>query len=253
MRAIMVSVNYSDLLAITLPYNRQHFDEVYVVTSRADCPNVAPITDANDARFLATDLFYENGASFNKWAALEWGLDQIGRKGWLCIMDADVLWPKDGKDSLTRIMQRGFLLSPLRRMMIDLPAPFTRESIPEESKWKEYPIHRNVNEWAGYSQIFHAEDIHLGAAPWHQTDWKHAGGADSFFQAKWPLQFKLRPNFHCLHLGPAGVNWMGRASRYLDGSEPEGAGDKCRAVQGIWAERHLRRRRGEDPFAPEKI
>ena len=33
MRAILVAVDYADLLAITLPYNRQHFYEVMVVTS----------------------------------------------------------------------------------------------------------------------------------------------------------------------------------------------------------------------------
>ena len=99
MRAFLVSVDYTDLLALTLPCNRHHFTEVFVVTSTADAPSVRPVADACRAEVLATDLFYASGADFNKWLALEWALDHVGRKGWICLMDADVVWPKGAKVS----------------------------------------------------------------------------------------------------------------------------------------------------------
>lgn len=251
MRAILVSVDYADLLAITLPYNKHHFESVMVVTSPADIETVAVATICG-AQVFVTGSFYERGAIFNKWLALEQGLDHIGREGWICIMDADVLWPKEilGKsvnpENNANWMSVGNLYSPLRRMMSSLPYPF---ALPSEDTWSNYPIHRNVNEWAGYTQIFHADDPHLGPAPWHETSWRHAGGADSMFQRKWPAECKVRPTFEVLHLGPAGTNWCGRATPYLDGRKPARAGERLAQLQGFMRSR----RRTPGRFAEEKL
>lgn len=260
-RAITVSVNYSDCLAITLPYVRHHFSEYTIVTTPADAVNVCPIADANDARVLTTDLFTYKGASFAKWLALEWGLSQIGRKGWLCLLDADVLWPKDlmvrsqydtikwhHPDHPTMYQDKGQLFSPLRRMYPTIPRSL--DTIPPEDQWSHWPVHRNVSEFAGYSQCFHADDPVLGNPPWHQVDWMHCGGADSFFQAKWPQERKIRPSWSVLHLGEAGQNWCGRSSTYADGSVPPDAQDRRERVAKIWQDR--RGKKGMEAFKQER-
>lgn len=235
MNAVIVCVDYADLLAVTLPYNRHHFDRVLVVTAHKDVVTRA-VCREHDAETHVTNAFYRSGASFNKWLALEEGLDLFGRKDWLCIMDADVLWPNrlpamcsacghgngmkycpqvhgdpQGKDEHRWVRWQdgltiGKLYAPLRRMRPELTAC-------PEAEWGKYPIHKNVAEWAGYSQVFHCDDPVLGRPPWHQIDWKHAGGADSFFQMKWTPANKIRPAFEVLHLGEAGINWMGRADK----------------------------------------
>lgn len=226
-RAILISVDYADLLAVSLPHNRHHFEEVTVVTSTADVATqqiAAPF-----AYVVKTDLFYEQGAIFNKWKALEYGLDCMGRYGLICVMDADVLWPKE----IPKIdYNPECLYSPLRRMMIDTSKP-----IPPERLWPKFDLHPNVDEFAGYSQIFHATDHHLGPAPWHETNWKHAGGADSFFQFKWPPSHKIRPPFEVLHLGEAGENWCGRVTPYLDGGVDPAAGDRASLMRRIYHKR----------------
>lgn len=255
-KAVCVCVDYSDILALTLPYNIHQFSEVFIVTSPVDRPNVEKVVESLSAvhhyrasvSVLDTDLFYHDGAKFNKWAALEWGLDQCGRDGWICLLDADVLWPKGAWAQLLSI-RPGFLYTPRRRMMPSLPK--TAAEIPSEDKWTSYPLHPNDAEFAGYSQIFHSSDTRLGNPPWHETDWLHAGGADSFFQMKWPPQLKVRPRFEVLHLGPAGVNWMGRASALTDGSVPAGAMEKHREMQRMFMQR--RGRSGPGRFDPEKI
>lgn len=250
MKAILVSVDYADLLAITLPYNRHHFSEVMVVTTPEDT-GTHKVAQDNHCVVYVTNSFYQGGAVFNKWKALEEGLDRIGRDGWLCIMDADVLWPK--QVALHRYLQPGFLYTPRRRMMVD-PSPILTQGIPREDLWITYPVHPQEREFAGYSQIFHASDFVLGDPPWHQVDWKHAGGADSFFQAKWPERCKVRPDFHVLHLGPAGVNWCGRASSYLDGRKPDRAEERQSQLTGfLWARRAWSPATGKGKFAHERL
>lgn len=242
MRAIIVCVDYSDLLEITLERNIHHFDEVMIVTSNKDLKTRAMISNSGKTRLFVTDLFYENGAVFNKWLALEAGLDLFGRWGWICLMDADVIWPKVIRNFHPMI---GRLYSPLRRMYNPIKLP-----VPKEEDWKNYPIHRNIHEFAGYTQIFHAEDRVLGEPPWHEVCWKHAGGADSFFQRKWIEYNKIRPNFEVLHLGEAGKNWFGRATPYLNGELDINSEQRQKLQKSIW---HLRRKNKDPNFTSEKI
>lgn len=239
MNAILVSVDYSDYLSLTLPYNRHHFDRVVVVTSPQDRETVNLAYD-NDCYAFTTTAFYEDGAVFNKWKALEYGLDFLGREGVICIMDADILWPKEAQ----LVTCSGFLYTPFRRMLTE---PIRK--VPDESEWPNFPLHRQQREYAGYTQVFHADDPVLGDPPWHETNWKHAGGADSFFQARWPESKKIRPKFEVLHLGESGVNWCGRASAYLDGTVPDDRAEKIKQVRNFIRGRTT----GPNRFDGEKI
>jgi hypothetical protein len=228
LRAVLVAVDYADILEVTLAYNRHHFYGVTVVTSSADMESVKEVCRKYQATIYATDAFYANGATFNKWAAVEEALDSIGRNGWLCLMDADVLWPKVIPEFS---LEMGKLYTPSRRMG-EIPKPFML--LPEE-RWKDLSI--LGEEFAGYSQIFHADDPHLGNPPWHELDWLHAGGADTAFQNKWPDDCKIRPPFEVLHLGPAWANWWGRTTDYLDGNKPKDVEEKRARMREMFQDR----------------
>lgn len=230
LNAILVCVDYADYLSICLPVNRHHFDRMLVVTTPTDAATQA-VAARHGCELFQTTSFYDDGADFNKWKALEQGLDQLGREGWLCVMDADVLWPHDLGNWAP---QQGYLYTPYRRMMTDMTRP-----IPPEHSWASFPRHHVLSDFSGYTQIFHAADPCLGAAPWHQTHWKHAGGADTFFQMQWPAARKQRPPWECLHLGEAGQNWCGRATEYLGGALPEGA-----AARQAQLRSYMQQRRG---------
>lgn len=217
LRMILVSVDYGDLLEITLPYNRQHFDEVMVVTVPTDERSITT-AQTNDAKVFTTQSFYDNGADFNKWKALEQGLDQFGRHGNICFMDADILWPKLIVDWE---IERDCLYTPFCYLCSDL-----KRGIPTEDKWEQYRLRAHVLEFPGYTQIFNVEDKHLPKhPPWHQINWRHAGGADSFFQRRWQGEYRQRPPFKVIHLGHTGRNWCGRSTSYLDGTVPKDASD----------------------------
>lgn len=242
-RAILVCVDYWDYLALTLPHNRHHFDDVMVVTTPQDKRSQFVATRYG-AQVYMTESFYDDGADFNKWKALEEGLDAYGREGLMCIMDADILWPRDA--SFTR--RKDHLITPTRRMM-----PSHQEAIPAEHRWKEFPLHGNLGEFAGYSQIFFADDIHLPEPPWHETNWRHAGGADSFFQRLWPDNFKIRPGFEVLHLGESGSNWCGRSTPYLTGETPDPQRQRTMTTRTYMRNRRESLKQTGDPYAWEKL
>jgi hypothetical protein len=139
---------------------------------------------------------------------------------------------------------KGKLYTPCRYMYPEV------YRVPPEEEWPLYPTHPNVGEFAGYCQIFHAEDPVLGPAPWHDTRWKHAGGADSFFQRKWDIRNKVRPSWRCLHIGPCGMNWAGRATKYADGSVPPDSDVKTNQIREFM---RLRKQTVGDRFRHEKI
>lgn len=202
MRAVTVCVDYSDFLSVTLPRNLRHFESIAVVTSSADVPTQR-LAQELDCPCFVTDSFYDDGADFNKWKALEEGLDRFGRKGWLCLLDADVIWPSN---PVLPELEVNKLYGPYRRLLPDYAG-----TIPEESGWDSLPQHPNVGEIAGYSQIFHADAPALGPPPWHEINWRHAGCADSFFQQRWKPENRVRLDWDVLHLGESGKNWCGRS------------------------------------------
>lgn len=232
MNAILVCVDYSDIAQYTIKYNRHHFNTVCMVTTPDDVKS-QQLANETECLLFITDAFTRNGATFNKWLALEEGLDYLGRTGFISVMDADILWPKDLKGWQP---EKSYLYTPLRHMHEDLRQRFAvvkgpveqgqlisqsqieHSLIPPEDIWWQFPTHRNIAEWSGYTHIFHADDPYLGKPPWYETNWKHAGGADSFFQLKWPLIYKRRPPWNCMHLGSSGKNWCGRSTPYVDGT-----------------------------------
>lgn len=243
MRAIMVCVDFHDVLSLTLSRQVNHFHSLHIITDRKHHADTYAVCEPfPNVQVLQTDLFYADGAHFAKYRALEWALDQIGRHGWLTILDADIVYPAFA--DMSRYLRRGYLYTPLRRICDPIP-----QVIPEESVWGTYPIHPQFREWAGYSQTFHCEDARLGQPPWHQIDWTGCQGGDSFLQAKWPTEYKIRPPFEVLHLGRPGVNWLGRATPYMDGTSPP------ESIQRIITVRNMIRSRTSGPgrFDHEKI
>lgn len=207
MNAITVCVNYSDLLKITLPRNRRHFNDYLIVTSHDDLETVR-VAAKNNCSCFQTNAFYLHGAMFNKGLAMEQGFDVLGREGQICILDADIVLPQYA----TFDIEIGKLYSPYRFMLDKV------EDYNDELEWGRLPTRQDF-EHCGYCTYFDTRDPHL-SKPWYGLNWSHAGGCDSEFQSKWPLVDRYRPEWKVLHLGPTDTNWCGRVSG-LEGAEVE--------------------------------
>src|ERR1700684_2367263 len=119
----IVCVDYDDFLAVTLPVNQAHFDKIVVVTDMQDERTAAVASRFANVTLHRTDAFYAGGAAFNKGAALEEGFDILGRAGWICILDADILLPK----IFDLPPLAGGWLYGARRRMLERAETFSRE------------------------------------------------------------------------------------------------------------------------------
>lgn len=211
-KAITICVHYDDFLAVTIPRIVQHVSELLVVTTPTDQRTIDLVAKYPQARTYQTDAFYRGGASFNKGLAMEEGFDQLGRSGWILILDADILLPEHIPSLSLAI---GNMYTPVRRIMQDVDGLLAPPTIDP----KALPL-RNEKGNFGYFQLFHAHDpVIRNKRPWYQTDWVHAGGADSVFEKQWKPGNKRRPPFEVIHLGNPDENWYGRVRRRIDNGE----------------------------------
>lgn len=244
-RAILVCVNYADTLRVTLPINRPMFQSIRVVTHPDDAATIA-VAEEFGADILLTEIFYARGALFNKFAALELGLESMSRHGWMAVIDADIVFPNTMKPWTKKI---GELYTPRRRMLPRIP--MSPEQVPPVRRWRQFRYRLPNEPFDGYCQIFHASDRVLAQKPWYQTHWKWCAGPDTFFHQRWPEHQKIRPPFEVLHLGEPVINWAGRASDYADGTKPERSEELKAMVRGMLRDRHTKR--GMDKYEPEFI
>lgn len=232
-KGLTICVEFDDLLRLTLPRNARHFSDLLVVTTpddRATQEAVDQVTKEHGLDHVdvyLTNAFTKRGAAFNKGMCLEHGLDVLGRSGWLLVWDVDVVMPE--MMDLSQVAP-GNLYCPRRRMCRNL-GEYTGQR-----DWSRWPILKET-EPAGYYQLFRADDPVLETRPWFSLDWRHAGGYDTEFQARWPQERKARLPFEVLHLGESYVNWHGRVQARSDGTVPPEADRRRRAQKEMYAQR----------------
>jgi len=92
-QAVTVSVNYADFLVHTLEENHKLFDKWVIVTDTKDTPTKELCDKYSDKGVICiqTDIFYSNGASFNKFKGINEGLKYIDRDKWVLFLDSDIV------------------------------------------------------------------------------------------------------------------------------------------------------------------
>lgn len=199
-KVVTVSVDYHAELRLALSANLKVFKDRYLVVTTFDDIETVKICQEFGVEVKQTHSFHENGAVFNKWKGLEEGLDEIGRTGWIAILDSDIVFPLGAEIDLCP----GKFYTPERKILEDFS-----QGIPQEVCWCDLPGVGHYEGFPGYCQIFRGEDAPL-EKPWHRIDLGHAGCADTWFEEKWPKMSHLHPNFFVIHLGKPFQNWVGR-------------------------------------------
>jgi hypothetical protein len=95
--AIIICVNYSDFLEISLSKNTKYFDNIIVVTSLQD-KITEEICHKYKVTCIKTDAFYIDNAKFNKGLAINVGFSFLEYKDWVINLDADIILPDNFRD-----------------------------------------------------------------------------------------------------------------------------------------------------------
>jgi len=220
MNALVVSVDYADCLAVTLPRNAKHFEQVVVVSTHEDRATAEVVRHVHNADLIVTDAFYRDGALFAKDLAIVEGLRMMGGSHWITLLDADILLP----DPLPMPTLGIGTLYGARRRMCPTTEPL--------SEWAFYPRQPD-RIFAGYFQLFHSDDPNVQPWPNYPIDPK-PWYSDTIFQDRWPPEKKHWLPFDVLHIGdPPRQNWLGRSP---------GAREQLRAILANPENTHWRSR-----------
>lgn len=154
--ALLVSVNYSDYLEITLQYNTKQFDQIIVLTIESDkaCQEVCNKYLNVKCLVFPDRILKKNGKQFNKGAILNSGLRYLDRgnySDWLVLTDSDIIFPENFKEFMTSKEKDPNVLYGMKRKHC-----FTLKNLNLYIKTKNVKLLREFNElkFIGCCQIF---------------------------------------------------------------------------------------------------
>jgi hypothetical protein len=208
-RGITVSVNYADLLSVGLDRWDEGLDSILVVTSTKDKATQTLCAERRIPTHV-TDIFYANGASFNKGAAISEAIIATNfRRGadWFLLFDSDIVPPSNWREVVDRHgCQPGKLYGAWR---YENPENYTLEQCDPK---KGPLIHQS---WViGFFALFHSQDPRVPPDPMLEVIWGHCGNYDTSFSWRWPHvgpnKMQEFINLRTVHLGQQRQNWLGR-------------------------------------------
>jgi len=227
--AFTCCVNYSDMLKLTYPHNKNLFDDFIVVTSGTDM-ETRYYCHKNDITTILSESYRQDGSSFNRAAMLNRAIDYclaVYPDRWYVSMDADIVldvldcqpvnnwWVADWCGEETRKYALFGDADIDKNMIYGCPRKMVKEqtdtsivALREKTfPWFYYPI--NLCAYLGYFQMFYKKTAR------NDESYKTVNNSDTAFLDN---NFGINNartfiNLVAYHLGDDGVNWEGRKSK----------------------------------------
>ena len=227
LEAVVVCVNYSDFLAVTLPKNIELVDRLVVVTSPDDRATIR-LCDKYSVDCIKTDVMYDSGDKFNKGRAINLGLSNLRHNGWIMHLDADILLPHRFRNALHMAKLDKRYLYGCDRLNSKSYENWERhkgQTVPQH-QWRfmvtpqeAFPVgSRLLHLEYGYCPIGYFQLWNSAVRRQYPIVCGSAEHSDVLFAVQWPREQRiLLPEFFCYHLEsespPMGANWDGRKTK----------------------------------------
>lgn len=197
---VVVSVNYGDRLAETLPANIGLFDEFVVVTTQEDELTQA-LAKRHGATLVISNRCFDDDHAFNKGRMLNDGLKALKDPDWIVLTDADVTMNPRLRDYVfEHSLNPGALY-------------FTVREERGEVQGQAAGVNAQPN---GYFQLFNPRALAIrdrwAAGQPLSEEFCSAGGIDTWFWQQWPRhKVVLIPDLGVQHINSTriGENWNG--------------------------------------------
>lgn len=237
LEGLIICVDYSDFLAHTLPHNKTHFNNLIVITDTKD-EKTKKLCEFHHVRCVQTDIFYENENSFNKGAAIDYGLSLLENKDWVIHLDADIYLPPLTRSILENIPLETHKIYGADRLMcpsyekwaefINIPQKIQEgwvyihmDSFPIGVRIAEYNNKDAGYEPIGYFQLWNPKGSGVFNYP---TEHDYCDRTDVLHCKKFARKDReLLPEIIVIHLeseglsvGSMGKNWKGRKTRLFE-------------------------------------
>lgn len=204
LRGVVVCVNYADLLSRSIKRWHEGLDRLVVVTSKKDVAT-QELCHNNNIETHVTDVFYENGAKFNKGAALSEAINCNGFReyaDWILVFDADIVPPEDWRVAINKMEFEQDKLYGTYRYWVKEDGPLTVDK-----------THKMPQGWVlGFFTMFHNCNP-VVTNPVFDIWWPHAGAYDTEFTNKFPKNKQVLLDIPMIHLGEERCNWVGRGDK----------------------------------------
>ncbi len=209
LQAVTICINYADYLEC-IAANRRHFDRWVVVTVPGDAATAA-VCARHGLEVVLSETLRADGQDFNavdnKARAVNEGLARLDGEGWVLVLDADVLLPRDFRARLAALpLEAGCLYGAAGRRVCEERETFT--VLRGLEPWERLAA-RN-SQVLGYFNLFHA-----GTRP---NRYVPAGGGDSVvhddarFMTSFAPPARRQVPMTVIHVGPMYQNWARRVS-----------------------------------------
>ncbi len=222
---VTTCVRYADFLDRALTANLHHFDDFVVVTSHDDRAT-RNVCDHHGVTCIPTDLFFEDGATFNKGLAINLGLSHLqGGSGWRVHLDADILLPDRFRYMLGKSGLEPQNLYGADRVMVESRAEWEALALHQCRQYRgrsmvEPPLKigaRIIHEHFGYCPLGFFQLWHSDYEYPYPVNHNNAAHSDLLFACQWPrAQRILLPGVYVYHINSEatqlGANWNGRTS-----------------------------------------
>jgi len=191
---LVVCENYSDYFCQCVENWKKGLRSVTVVTSFRDVETFN-LARSSGLELFMTDIFWDNGAKFNKGAAIAGAYSSREWSDWVLFFDADINPPANWMEQIC-----------------------AKPGHPEIGNL--YGAHRVLEngkkitegEIVGAFMLFHSSDQNAQVRPIVDTHWSHCGNYDSTFQDRWPKEKRIKFGMKVQHIGHPFQNWCGRGN-----------------------------------------
>jgi hypothetical protein len=206
MRAISVSTNYEDILAIIMPQNYKFFDKWYIITRPDDEKTIEVVKTANypNVELLYFDFFAPIDhvkPTFNKGGAIRMCQEKIiaeGYTGPVLLLDSDIYLPDNFASILETItISENTLYGTYQRSDY-----YSKQKFLERTPDYIYPWSQG---FYGYFQLYKQSPSYL------YNNSGNCSACDLEFIGQFTHKMII-DNMCVDHLGKAGVNWNMRLS-----------------------------------------